>query len=189
MGRDSGNNTHYDNNLGGGSMALDLFLFVAIAEIAGVFVGFGALISVTRPNAIEATQLARIRGLVTVGLTIIVAALIPVALNLYGVTDHILWFMSSFIFYSLNWFVIILSFRDPVNRELMKTEMKIRPAISVLFWVLLEVPLHVLLILTMLGLFLHLEPAFYTTALLFYLFQAAFALVQLVHSQAEPPSP
>ena len=100
-------------------MALDSGLFIAIAEIAGVFVGFGALISVTRKDEIEAAQLARLRGLVTMGLGIIVAALIPVALNLYGVTDHTLWFMSSIIFFSLNWVVIILSFRDPINRELM----------------------------------------------------------------------
>ncbi|MFW9984765.1 MAG: hypothetical protein ACFFCB_08570 [Candidatus Odinarchaeota archaeon] len=169
-------------------MAVDLPLFIAIAEIAGIFVGFGALISVTRPNEIAAPQLARIRGLVTVGLTLITASFIPVALNLYGVIDHPLWFMSSLIFYSLNWVVIILSFRDPVNRELMKTETQTRPVISILFWVLLEAPLHMLLILSMLGLFPFLESAFYTTALLFYLFQAAFALVQLVYSQAEPPS-
>jgi hypothetical protein len=169
-------------------MTLDLFLFIAIAEIAGVFVGFGALISVTRPNEIEAAQLARIRGLVTVGLSIIIAALIPIALDLYGVTDHTFWFMSSLIFYSLNWFVILLSFRDPVNRELMKKEVRTNTVRSVLFWVLLEGPFHVVLILTLLGLFPHLEPAFYTTALLFYLFQAAFALVQLVYSQVDPPS-
>ncbi len=167
-------------------MAVDFGLFIAIAEIAGIFVGFGALISVTRPNEVEIAQLARIRGLVTVGLTIIIAALIPVALNLYGVTDHTLWFMSSLIFYSLNWLVMILSLRDPVNRELMRISTQTSPVISVLFWGLLEVPIHVLLILTMLGLFLHLELAFYTTALLFFLFEAAFALVQLVHSQADP---
>ena len=169
-------------------MALDLVLFIAIAEIAGVFVGFGALISVTRQNEIEPAQLARIRGLVTMGLGIIVAALIPVALTLYGVTDHTLWFLSSIIFFSLNWVVIILSFRDPINRELMKSETHSSPVISVLFWLLLEVPFQVLLVLTILGLYPHLEPAFYTTALLFFLFQAAFALVQLVYSQAGPPS-
>jgi hypothetical protein len=169
-------------------VAVDVPLFIAIAEIAGVFVGFGALISVTRPNEIAAAQLARIRGLVTVGLAIIIAALIPVGLNLYGITDHNLWFMSSFIFFSLNWFVIILSFRDPVNRELMKTQTQTSPVTSVLFWLLLEVPLQISLILTMLGLYPIIEPAFYTTALLFSLFQAAFALVQLVHSQETPPS-
>lgn len=168
-------------------MAVDLFLLVAIAEIAGIFVGFGALIGVTRPNEIAADQLARLRGLVTIGLTIIITSLIPVALDLYGVTDHILWFVSSLFFYSLNWIVIIMAFRDPVNRELMKSETQRSPVKTVFFWLLLEVPFHVLLILTMLGLFLSLEPAFYTTALLIYLFQAAFALVQLVHSRADTP--
>ncbi|MFX0168816.1 MAG: hypothetical protein ACFE89_05575 [Candidatus Hodarchaeota archaeon] len=188
-GKDTGNNPHhYTNKLAGGNVTLDTGLFIAIAEIAGVFVGFGALISLIRPDEVEATQLARIRGLVTVGLTIIIAALIPIAINLYGVSDHPLWLISSLIFYSLNWFVMILSFRDPVNRELMKTQTKTSPIISVLFWALLEVPLHFLLILTILGLFPHLDLAFYTTALLFFLFEAAFALVQVVHSQTEPQS-
>ena len=164
-------------------MAIDLFLLVAIAEIAGIFVGFGALIGVTRSNEIAAAQLARIRGMVTIGLGLIIAALIPVVLNLYSVADHTLWFTSSLIFFSLNWTAIILSLRDPVNRELMKNEMQTSPVISVLFWLFLEIPLQALLVLTMLGFFPHLEPAFYTTALLFNLFQAAFALVQLVHSQ------
>ncbi len=164
-------------------MAVDLFLLVAIAEIAGIFVGFGALIGVTRPDEVSAFQAARLRALVMVGLTIIIASLIPVTLNLYGITEHTLWFASSFFFYSLNWIVIIMAFRDPANRELMKTETQRRPVTSILFWSVLEVPFHVLLILTMLGLFLSLEPAFYTTALVIYLFQAAFALVQLVHSQ------
>jgi hypothetical protein len=184
--KDTDNNTELTNNkLGGGLLAVDLHLFIAIAEIAGVFVGFGALIAATRPKDIAAFQLARIRGLVTVGLTTIVAALVPVGLNLFGVSDRTFWFLSSLIFYSLNWVVIILSFRDPVNRELIKTESRTRPVISVLFWILLEVPFHILLILTILGLFPHLEPAFFTTALFFYLFQAAFALVQLVYSQAD----
>jgi hypothetical protein len=169
-------------------MAIDLFLLVAIAEIAGIFVGFGALIGVTRPEEISPFQVARLRALVTVGLTIIIASLIPVALDLYGVADHTLWLASSFFFYFLNLIVIIMAFRDPSNRELMKTETQRRPVTSILFWLVLEVPFHVLLILIMLGLFLALEPAFYTTALLIYLFQAAFALVQLVHSQDDPPS-
>ena len=189
--RDTGYNIHHYNNkkLGGGNVALDSGLFIAIAEIAGVFVGFGALISVTRRDEIEAAQLARIRGLVTVGLMMIIVALIPVGFDLYGVIDHNLWFMSSLIFFSLNWVVIILSFRDPVNRELMSAQTRTNPIISVLFWLLLEVPLQLPLILTILGLYPHLEPAFYTTALLFSLFEGAFALVQLVYSQEGPQEP
>ena len=169
-------------------MALDSLLLIAIAEIAGIFVGFGALISVTRPNEIRMAQLSRIRGMVTIGLGLIITALIPVVLDLYGVTDHNLWFISSLIFFALNWVIIILSFRDPVNRELMKTETQTRPGTAIFFWLLLEVPFQASLILVILGLFPSLEPAFYTTALLFNLFQAAFALVQLVHSQGEPSS-
>ncbi|MFX0096446.1 MAG: hypothetical protein ACFE7E_01650 [Candidatus Hodarchaeota archaeon] len=169
-------------------MALDLPLFIAIAEIAGIFVGFGALIGVTRREEVDAAQLSRIRGMVIIGLAVMVAALTPVGLNLYGITDHILWFFSSLIFFSLNWALIILSLRDPLNRELMMTATRTSPVTSVLFWLLLEVPLQVPLILAMLGLYPNLEPAFYTTALLFNLFQGAFALVQLVHLQAGPPS-
>ena len=162
---------------------------IAIAEIAGIFVGFGALIGITRENKIAVAQLARIRGLVIIGLGLIIAALVPVGLSLYGLTDHTLWFISSLIFFSLNWTVIILSMRDPLYRELMKNEMQTHPFINVLFWLCLELPLQAPLVLTMLGLFPNLESAFYITALLFNLFQAAFALVHLVHSPADLQEP
>ena len=83
--RDTGYNIHHYNNkkLGGGNVALDSGLFIAIAEIAGVFVGFGALISLTRKDAIDFPQLGRLRGVVSVGLVVIVAALIPVGISRY----------------------------------------------------------------------------------------------------------
>lgn len=167
-------------------MVLDVALLIAIAEIAGIFVGFGALIGVTRPTDVPFEQLARLRGLVTMGLMIIVASLIPVVLSLYGFIDRTIWFVSSLVYYTLNWIVIIRSFRDPMNRQFMRDYTQTNPIISILFWVLLEVPLHALLILNLLGFFPLLEPAFYTTALLISLFQAAFALVQLVYLQAVP---
>ncbi|MEZ4769007.1 MAG: hypothetical protein R2844_11355 [Caldilineales bacterium] len=37
-------------------------LYIAIAEISGIFVGFGALISVTRRSEVEASQLGQIRA-------------------------------------------------------------------------------------------------------------------------------
>ena len=114
-------------------MPINYGLLISIAEIAGIFVGFGALIGVTRENKVEAAQLGRIRGMVTIGLGLIIVALIPVVFDLYGVSEHTLWFTSSLIFFSLNWAVIILSFRDPVNRELMKNGMKTSPVVSVLF--------------------------------------------------------
>lgn len=167
-------------------MAQDVDVLVAIAEIAGVFVGFGALISVTRRTEIEASQLGQIRAVVTIGLVVIVAALIPVGMGRYGVTGHTLWFICSLIFLFLIWAVIILSLRKPENRELISTRARTNPVMAVFFWLLLEVPMQVPLVLAVLGWYPHLEPALYTTALVLNLFEAAFVLAQLVYLQVSP---
>jgi len=87
-----------------------------------VFVGFGALISFTRRNEIEPIQLGQIRAVVTSGLVVIVAALLPVGLSRYGVGGHSLWFLSSLIFLLLVWAVIVLSLRRPENRRIVASE-------------------------------------------------------------------
>ena len=158
-----------------------------MAEIAGIFVGFGALISVSRRNEIDIAQLGQIRAVVTIGLVVIVAALIPVGLGRYGVEGHNLWAICSFIFLCLTWTAIILSLRKQENRELMSTRTRTNPVTAGVFWLLLEVPMQVPLVLTVLGSYPDLEPAFYTTALVLNLFEAALVLAQLVYSQANPP--
>jgi hypothetical protein len=161
----------------------DIELFIAIAEIAGVFVGFGALISLTRQNMIELSQLGRLRGVVSIGLLVIVAALIPVGLSRYGVTGHDLWFVCSSIFLFLLWATTILSLRKSEYRDLLTKQTRESPLLSMFFWILLEVPINISLVLTVIGIYPDLEPAFYTTALLFHLFEAAFILVQIVNYQ------
>jgi len=152
-------------------------IFIGIAHIAGIFVGFEALISVTHQK-----EVGRIRGLVTVGLTTIIVSLIPIGLISYGFSGHILWFLSSLIYFCLDWTVIILSLRMPENREIVKETSLV---MTVLFWVLFELPIQIPLILTLIGLFPELEQAFYITALLFNLFSAAFVLSQIVHTKAD----
>jgi hypothetical protein len=164
-------------------LTIDVDLFVTIAEIAGIFVGFGALISVTRRAEIATSKLWRIRGLVTMGLGVVVAALIPIGLSRYGVTDHNLWFTCSLIYLSLNWFVSIWSLRKPEVRKLLITEARANPMPAIFFWLLLELPFQVPLFLIVFGAFPNLEPALYTTALFFALFEAAFVLTQLVYSR------
>lgn len=156
--------------------------FVAIAEIAGVFVGFGALISVTRTK-IEVSQIGRIRAVVTTGLLVIIAALIPVVLIGYGFVDHYLWSISSLLFLILNLSLITLSLLRPENRILMTTHSRAIPLTAAFFWILLEIPVQVLLILVLVGLWQELKPAFYTTALVLNLFEAAYVLAQLVYAQ------
>ena len=60
-------------------MVENIEIFIGIAHIAGIFVGFEALISVTHQK-----EVGRIRGLVTVGLTTIIVSLIPIGLSVYG---------------------------------------------------------------------------------------------------------
>ena len=168
-------------------MAQDVGLFLAIAEIAGVFVGFGALISFTRRTEIATTQLGQIRAVVTSGLVVVVAALVPVSLSRYGIGGHSLWFVSSLIFLALVWAVIILSLRRPENREIVASETRASPPLAAFFWLLLELPIQIPLVLTILGLYPNLEPGFYTTALVFNLFEAAFVLARLVYWQASQP--
>jgi hypothetical protein len=167
-------------------MTQDIELFIAIAEIVGVFVGFGALISLTRKNAIDFPQLGRIRGVVSVALVVIVAALIPVGISRYGITGHDFWFVCSIIFLFLVWAQILLSLRKSEYRKLLFKQTRVNPIISIFFWILLEAPIHVSLILAIIGIYPDLEPAFYTTALLFHLFEATFLLVQIVNYQMKP---
>ncbi len=161
----------------------ELELFIAMAEIAGVFVGFGALISVTRRSEVKTAQLVQIRAVVTTGLVVLVAGLVPVGLDRYGLAGSRLWFVSSLAFLALNWVVIVLSLRRPENRELAVAQAQASPARALFFWVLLELPVQVPLVLAVLGVRPDLQPAFYLTALVFNLFEAAFVLAQFVYSQ------
>jgi hypothetical protein len=161
----------------------ELDLLIAVAEIAGVFVGFGALISLTRRNEIEAAQLGLIRAVVTIGLQVVVAALVPVVLDRYQVAGHSLWLVSSLVFLGINWAVIVHSLRSPENRRLMVDLARTSPLRSLFFWLLLELPVQIPLLLIVLGMNRNLEPAFYLTALVFSLFEAAFVLAQLVYLQ------
>jgi hypothetical protein len=155
-------------------------IFIGIAHIAGIFVGFEALISASHQKELE-----RIRGLVTVGLTTIIASLLPIGLGSYGFSGHILWFLCSLIFLCIDWIVMILSLLKSENRELLRKEKKTHPVMFILFWLLFEVPLQVPLILVMIGLFPELGSAFYITALLFNLFSAAYVLSQIVYTKPD----
>lgn len=164
-------------------MIEDLVLFVTVAEIAGVFVGFAALISVTRRSDIETSQLAQIQAVVTSGLLVVVAALIPVGLGFYGVEGHGLWVASGLIYLVLNWVVIAFALQRSSNRELARAQARRNPLGAAFFWSL-ELAIQVPLLLIVIGANRDLDVAFYMTALVFHLFEAAFILTQLVYAQA-----
>ncbi len=169
-------------------MEQDTALLTAMAEIAGVFVGFGALISVTRRMEIEAAQLRLIRAVVTIGLVVVVAALMPVGLARYGIVQEYLWRVSSLIFLLLIWSVILLSLRNRGNRQSGNSRTQAGVLTTLFFWLLLEVPMQIPLILAVLDVFPELNTAFYITALVLNLFEAAFVLAQFVYAQGTAAS-
>jgi hypothetical protein len=166
-------------------------LFTTIAEIAGVFVGFAALIGVTHRSETGTVQRARIQAVVTTGLLIVLAALVPVALESYRLTDRALWVTSSAAYLLLNWAAIALALRRTDNRRVASTQARETPVVITLFWAL-EVAVQGPLLLVLLGVNPALDEAFYRTALVVHLFEAAFVLAQLVYSpgaqrRATPP--
>jgi hypothetical protein len=161
-----------------------LSLYVTLAEIAGVFVAFGALISITRDADALVDRVARVRASVTIGLVVIVAALLPLVLDGFGVDEDVLWRVASLVFLLLSWSVIALAVRTRDNREVIRSEAREHPLASTFFWLALEVPVQLPLILAVLAIPPDLGEAYYTTALVFNLFQAAFVLAQFVYARA-----
>jgi hypothetical protein len=73
----------------------DTELFMELAGIAGVFVGFGALIAVRSGGASDPFEVAFVRGVVVTGLLTVIAALAPVTLDRYELAEHQVWALSS----------------------------------------------------------------------------------------------
>ena len=161
---------------------LDTDLLVALAGIAGVFVGFGALISGTSgPN-----DLWLVRSIVTQGLMVIAAALVPIPIAAYGVTGHPLWVVCALAVLALDWAVIVLvhSRREYMAFEILQGR-GTRVALSASL-LLLEVPFQGALILILLGQSPDVDRALYLTAVILALVQAAALLVILVYARGRP---
>lgn len=169
-------------------MIAEAQLFVGIAEIAGVFVAFGALISATHRDEVQPAPLGMLRAVVTIGLVVVVAALLPVALGAYGLTDHALWRMASTGFLGLEWAIMVLLFRRPENRGILRRQTRIRRGAAITF-LLFEASIQVPLFLAIAGILPAREPALYLTSLAFSLFQGAFVLAQFVYSRTDRSDP
>lgn len=162
----------------------DADLFLSLAEIAGVFVGFGALIAVRSGGASEAHEVTYIRSVVWTGLWVVIAALVPVVISRYDITGHGLWAACSLVGLVLFWVMWIVNRRTPEHREDMATYS--RRTLMVFAFIILGIlglPLNIALSLVVLGVLPELEAALYLTAVMLSLFLGAFALMTLVLSQ------
>ena len=164
----------------------DTELFLSLAEIAGVFVGFGALIAVRSGGASEAHEVAYIRWVVSGAIWVVVAALAPIMISRYDIAGHELWLVCSLVALVLFVGVLIVNRRSPENREdiaAMSRAIQLREQAANL---ILFVPMNAALILVVLGLVPEQEPALYLTAIGLGLFLVALVLLYLVFSHGRP---
>jgi hypothetical protein len=164
----------------------DADLLVQLAAIAGVFVGFGALIAVRSGGASDAHEVAYIRSMVSIATWTAVVALAPVTLGRYGLAGHDLWLACSIPALILLLGVWVVNSRTPEIRQefavISRAQLMREGATNVLLLVAVVAALS----LVALGLVPDQEPALYLTAVVLGLLATAVTLLFLVFSQRRP---
>ena len=156
-------------------------LFLSLAEIAGVFVGFGALIAVRSAATMDASEINGIRWVVTTAIWVVIVALAPTIFSSYGLTGHELWLACSLLALALLLVMIIVFMRTPENLAVLADNLAtVPPALTAMvmgptFW-LPMVLLVLVLALVVLGPFPSQEQALYLTAVGLGLFMSAIGL-------------
>ena len=168
----------------------DTDLFLELAGIAGVFVGFGALIAVRNGGASEPQEVAPVRVTVGFGVMAIIGALAPVTLGRYVLTDHEVLALSSALVVVGLLGVSFMHVRSPEYKAYAASWKRLTPSdvVEVVAWVLLVGGMALAPIVIVLGVAPDLEAALYFTVLVLILLLAAWALMTLVFAQRRPAS-
>ncbi len=173
----------------------DTELLIPLAEIAGVLVGFGALIAVRSAGASGALEVGYTRGMVSFGLLTIVAALAPVTMGRFDLTEHQVWALSSVVVLvgtalTFAAFVRTPEFRANWAADIEATRTRSRPlwfvvaenatsALGMLVWVLSPIVI-------LLGVAPDLEAGLYYLVVVLILLCAAMLLLGLVFAPRLP---
>ena len=166
----------------------DTELFLSLAEIAGVFVGFGALISVRGGGASDAHEVTFIRSVVTTAIWVVIAALAPVIVSRYDLVGHGLWLACSLLALVLLLVIWIVNERTTESRELGAAYSRAQTIGVTASYLGLMIPTIAALVLVVLGLFPDKEQALYLTAVGLGLFMGGLTLLFLVFSQGPRPT-
>ena len=163
----------------------DTQLFLSLAEIAGVFVGFGALIAVRSGATMEVSEINGVRWVVTAAIWAVIAALAPIIISSYGVSGHDLWLVGSLLALALLVVMMVVFLWAPENQEVLADNLAHVPRVlTVLVMVpTVWVPLVLLvlaLVLVVLGPVPNQEEALYLTAVGLGLFIGALGLFVVV---------
>lgn len=163
-------------------------LFVHFAEIAGVFVGFGALISMRSARVTDVHDVVYLKAVLGLGVWVVVAALVPIAISRYGVDDHALWLPSALVAFAIWVILLVVDTRSPDSRVLNRS-----PEPLDRFFPLVGLPLHLViagsLILIIVGVWRDVDEALYVTALAAGVVFAGYTLLAFVMSQRHEAGP
>ena len=170
-------------------------LFMELAGIAGVFVGFGALIAVRGGGVSGREEVAGVRGVVSMGALTIAAALAPVTLSRYDLTEHQVWALSAVLVvvglvvmigamartpeYRANWSVEMEAARTAQRPRWLVAVEGAAYVLGMLAWV--GIPIIVVL-----GVAPDLDAALYFTVVVLSLAMAGWTLLGLVYLQRGP---
>jgi hypothetical protein len=111
-----------------------------------------------------------------------------VTLARFGLADRVLWGCASAAFLAVIWMIIVPTLRHPEARAWSHADVREHPVHNILFWVFLEVPIQVSLVLALLSVVPELDPAFYVTALVLNLCEAAYLLARVVLARGGSPA-
>ena len=167
----------------------DADLFLELAGIAGVFVGFGALIAV-RSSGASPDEVGYMRGVVSFGLLTVVAALAPVTISRYAPAGHDVWALSSALaLIGLAGLIVVMA-RTPEYRANMAATWRSGglKRIETVASVPLDVALAFVPIAILLGVAPDREAALYFSLVVLLLLGAGWVLLDIVFAQRRTPS-
>jgi len=175
----------------------DTELLIPLAEIAGVFVGFGALIAVRAGGPTAPAEVAPIRMVVSMGMLAVAGGLVPGTLGRFDLTEHGVWALSSALIFAC-WVALLAAmywtpeFRASWAEEIEGIKAASSPrwvvAITYAFFVLYMLAVLLIPIVIMLGVVADLEAALYYALVVLFLLLAGVALLGLVFRQRVPES-
>ena len=155
-------------------MNFDYDTFVGLASIAGIFVGFAALITASD----DEDSPVLIKGIVNIGMLTLAGALIPILLAKFGMGEALLWRLAGGAFFTIIWFSLL----HPTTRKFLVIQFRLDLRAALFFWIFIEIPIQLPLVFSILGILPSYHEAFYTTSIVLNLIQAGYLLVQFVHA-------
>ena len=174
----------------------DADLFMELAGIAGVFVGFGALIAVRSGGPTEPLEVAPMRGVVVSGVTVVIGALAPVTLGFFDLAEHQVWAVSTAVFLTIGLVLYAVILRTPEYRAMAAGEVEVARMPSRRRWLvvlrdvvgngLYMLAMALISIVILLGVAPDLEAGLYFALMVLELSGAAWMLLGLVFAQRLP---